>query len=63
MSRYPNSSLFIYNRWGNQVYQSKNYQNEWDGHGLSEGTYYYILKLRAADGGERSYKGWIELMR
>ncbi|MBC9910439.1 gliding motility-associated C-terminal domain-containing protein [Chitinophaga varians] len=63
ISRYPNSSLFIYNRWGNQVYQSKNYQNEWDGHGLSEGTYYYVLKLRAADGTERSYKGWIELMR
>lgn len=63
ISRYPNSSLFIYNRWGNQVYQSKNYQNEWDGHGLSEGTYYYVLKLRAADGSERSYKGWIELMR
>ncbi|QJB33962.1 DUF11 domain-containing protein [Chitinophaga oryzae] len=63
ISRYPNSSLFIYNRWGNQVYQSKNYQNEWDGHGLSEGTYYYVLKLRTAEGGERSYKGWIELMR
>ncbi|MBC9933950.1 gliding motility-associated C-terminal domain-containing protein [Chitinophaga qingshengii] len=62
ISRYPNSSLFIYNRWGNQVYQSKNYQNEWDGHGLSEGTYYYVLKLNTANG-ERSYKGWIQLLR
>lgn len=62
ISRYPNSSLFIYNRWGNMVYQSKNYQNEWDGKDLNEGTYYYILKLNTPNG-ERSYKGWIELLR
>ncbi|PSL48796.1 putative repeat protein (TIGR01451 family)/gliding motility-associated-like protein [Chitinophaga niastensis] len=62
ISQHPNSSLFIYNRWGNQVYQSKNYQNEWDGSGLSEGTYYYVLKLQTA-GGEKIYKGWIELLR
>ncbi|MCW3461912.1 DUF7927 domain-containing protein [Chitinophaga nivalis] len=62
ISRYPNSSLFIYNRWGNMVYQSKNYQNTWDGEGLNEGTYYYVLKLNTPNG-ERSYKGWIELLR
>lgn len=62
LSRYPNSSLFIYNRWGNMVYQSKDYQNTWDGNSLNEGTYYYILKLRTSDG-ERDYKGWIELLR
>ncbi|NSL89936.1 DUF11 domain-containing protein [Chitinophaga sp. Mgbs1] len=62
IKRFPNSTLLIYNRWGNQVYQSKNYQNEWDGNGLNEGTYYYILKLRTPDG-EKSYKGWIELLR
>ncbi|MEZ2441110.1 gliding motility-associated C-terminal domain-containing protein [Chitinophaga sp. RCC_12] len=60
--RYPNSSLFIYNRWGNMVYQSKNYQNEWTGDSLNEGTYYYVLKLNTPTG-ERSYKGWIELLR
>jgi gliding motility-associated-like protein/uncharacterized repeat protein (TIGR01451 family) len=62
ITRYPNSSLFIYNRWGNQVYQSKNYQNGWDGKDLNEGTYYYILKLNTPQG-ERAYKGWIELLR
>ncbi|MBO9727266.1 MAG: DUF11 domain-containing protein [Chitinophaga sp.] len=62
LDRYPGSSLMIYNRWGNQVYQNKNYDNKWDGNGLNEGTYYYILKLRTAQG-ERNYKGWIELLR
>ncbi|QJB32196.1 DUF11 domain-containing protein [Chitinophaga oryzae] len=62
LGKYPGSGLFIYNRWGNMVYQSKDYDNKWDGNGLNEGTYYYILKLRAPEG-ERVYKGWIELLR
>ncbi|MCW3467174.1 DUF7927 domain-containing protein [Chitinophaga nivalis] len=62
LNKYPGSSLFIYNRWGNMVYQSKNYDNKWDGHELNEGTYYYILKLNTPQG-ERNYKGWIELLR
>ncbi|SHM24163.1 conserved repeat domain-containing protein/gliding motility-associated C-terminal domain-containing protein [Chitinophaga jiangningensis] len=62
IERYPNSTLIIYNRWGNQVYQSKNYHNEWDGHNLNEGTYFYILQLNTGNG-EREYKGWIELVR
>jgi gliding motility-associated-like protein/uncharacterized repeat protein (TIGR01451 family) len=62
IERYPGSVLLIYNRWGNQVFQSKNYQNEWRGTGLNDGTYYYILKLNTPDG-IRPYKGWIELLR
>ncbi|MGN7821383.1 gliding motility-associated C-terminal domain-containing protein [Chitinophaga sp. 22536] len=62
LSKFPGSALYIYNRWGNQVYQSKNYDNKWNGYGLSEGTYYYILELRTEQG-IRKYKGWVELMR
>ncbi|NIG51957.1 gliding motility-associated C-terminal domain-containing protein [Chitinophaga sp. Cy-1792] len=62
LDRYPNSTLLIYNRWGNMVYQSKNYDNTWNGKDLNEGTYFYILKLNTGTG-ERQYKGWIELVR
>jgi len=62
LGKYPGTSLFIYNRWGNMVYQSKNYDNKWDGNGLNEGTYYYILKLNTPTG-IHDYKGWIELLR
>ncbi|RFS20711.1 DUF11 domain-containing protein [Chitinophaga silvatica] len=62
IDRYPGSILDIYNRWGNQVYHSNNYDNTWDGHDLNEGTYYYILRLRTPQG-ERKYKGWILLIR
>jgi gliding motility-associated-like protein len=62
IDRYPGSIVDIYNRWGNQVYHSNNYDNSWDGHDLNEGTYFYILRLRTPEG-ERKYKGWILLIR
>ncbi len=42
---YPNSTLIIYNRWGQKVLEDTNYQNNWDGGKNSDGVYYWILKL------------------
>ena len=33
--------LIIYNRWGEKVYESHNYDNDWNGDGLSDGVYFY----------------------
>lgn len=55
---YPNSQLFIYNRWGNKIYEDANYQNNWNGSAVSDGTYYYILNL--SDG--RSLTGFITII-
>ena len=41
---YKASELVIFNRWGRIVYKSNDYQNDWDGGGLSDGTYFYVLK-------------------
>ena len=41
---YETSELTIFNRWGRVVFTSKDYQNNWDGGGLSDGTYFYVLK-------------------
>lgn len=35
--------LMIYNRWGENVFTSADYKNDWDGSGLSTGVYYYQL--------------------
>lgn len=43
LDNFPNSSLTIYNRWGNKIYESADYQNDWNGSGVADGTYYYIL--------------------
>ena len=41
---YISSSLVIMDRWGRQMYESNNYQNEWKGEGCPDGVYFFILK-------------------
>ena len=42
---YPGSKLQIYNRWGELVYESNSYQNDWTGVDNKAGVYYYILEI------------------
>lgn len=60
---FPGSQLIIVNRWGNEVYRSNNYQNTWNGQGLSEGTYYYVLNKKEISGSITTFKGWVFLKR
>lgn len=63
---FENNQLFIYNRWGNIVYQKQHYQgNEWhgqstDGKRLVDGTYYYIFDL---GNGTEPYVGYVVIVR
>ncbi|NER14047.1 T9SS type B sorting domain-containing protein [Leptobacterium flavescens] len=44
--------VIIFNRWGNKVFESQDYQNNWNGTSRSgsgfvpSGTYYYVVTLR-----------------
>ena len=40
---YPNAHLVVLNRWGQTVYESLDYKNDWKGGDLVEGTYFYKL--------------------
>ncbi len=55
-------AVTIYNRWGQPVYETSDYQNEWagtkDGEPLPDGVYYYSIMC---DGNE--YKGTVNLFR
>jgi gliding motility-associated-like protein/uncharacterized repeat protein (TIGR01451 family) len=62
IEQYPGSVLEVYNRWGNQVYYSGNYGNNWGGAGLSAGIYYYVLKINMSRT-VKVYKGYIELIQ
>ncbi len=59
----------IYNRWGQQVYVSKNYNNDWkgissSGETLPDGAYYYVLEYKDNTSGQRVLiKGSITLIR
>ena len=53
-SQFPENELMVYNRWGNLVYQKKNYANDWQAIGkngkvLPVGTYYYLLILNGEE--------------
>ena len=54
---YPNNKIYIFNRWGVSVFESKGYQNNWNGSNNSNssgnrssnlpvGTYFYVLDLK-----------------
>jgi gliding motility-associated-like protein len=66
LDNFPDNELIIYNRWGNQVFRKKNYDNTWngtwEGSNLPDGTYYYILCL--PDGNATKIEsGYLELRR
>jgi len=63
LMQYNDREVLILNRWGNQVYKSPNYNNDWDGNSLSEGTYYYIIRVRNGNGEWQTFKGAIALIR
>ena len=42
---FPNSKLTVYNRWGQEVYSDNNYANNWDGDGVPDGTYFWVISL------------------
>jgi len=63
LEQYTENELIIINRWGNHVYEKKNYANEWTGEGLLDGTYYYVLTAKNPSGDTETYKGYVTLLR
>ncbi|MDY0077262.1 MAG: gliding motility-associated C-terminal domain-containing protein [Bacteroidales bacterium] len=58
---YKSTTLVIFNRHGRKVYESTNYQNDWDGGGLKDGTYFYVLKCEGFKSNE-VYKGSLSIV-
>ena len=63
LASYPENRLVVFNRWGNEVFSAKPYNNDWGGASLGEGTYYYIVELRLPNGHWQTFKGFITLVR
>ena len=62
--KYPDNVLKIYNRYGQVIYTSANYQNDWNGeyqgNKLPTGTYFYILYTNTDKG---NYTGSVTILR
>lgn len=65
IDQYPNHVVEIYNRWGELLYRSTAYKNDWDGkyngENLPIGTYYYVIELN--DGKTKPFTGPITVLR
>lgn len=57
------NNLQVFNRWGTKIYEKENYKNEWDGDGVSDGTYYFILEIKNYDDSIEVHKGTITILR
>ncbi|MDC1450821.1 gliding motility-associated C-terminal domain-containing protein [Vicingaceae bacterium] len=60
---YDGNKLQVFNRWGKLVFEDDNYQNDWDGGDLKDGTYFYILDIDDPSGVQDIFKGTITILR
>jgi gliding motility-associated-like protein len=57
---YPENELSVLNRWGNTVLFKEGYKNDWNGDDLTEGTYFFLLKIPEIG---KEYQGFFQLER
>lgn len=60
---YINGSLKVYNRWGQQVYESLTYLNDWSPANLEGGTYYYQIMIQKDQTVSEAFNGALEIVK
>jgi gliding motility-associated-like protein len=55
---YRYNGIKIYNRWGKEVFESKDRNFKWDGSGLPAGVYFYVIDYTT-----RRFKGTVSIMK
>jgi gliding motility-associated-like protein len=59
--------MWVFNRWGNQLFHSSNPDDGWDGTDngkiVPTGAYYYLVKAEGTDGIVYQKKGDINVLR
>ena len=65
LANFTNSTMTIFNRWGDEIFHSSDYKNDWtgtwQGQDLPVGTYYYICKVN--DSAKTTIKGYVYIQR
>ena len=59
LSAFPDSKLMVFNRWGSEIFNSTDYNNDWNGGDYPDADYYYVLEV---SNGEK-LKGFVTLKR
>lgn len=70
LSLYSRHTIQVFNKWGDKVFDSRNYKGDWDGtrtngDPLPDGTYFYLIRLHrdGPDAEERVYTGSLLIQR
>ncbi len=62
--KFPTNEVAIFNQWGDEVYRSAPYQNDWqgtyNGEDLPAGTYFFVVDL---GNGEKPTSGFLQIER
>ncbi len=56
-------NTIIYNRWGNEIYETNNLLIEWNGQDVSDGTYFWIVYYTDKNGIYNSLKGFVTILK
>jgi gliding motility-associated-like protein len=62
LGKFVSNELIIFNRNGSNVFQTKNYQNDWSAKGLTNGTYLYKITSIDETGKVHTFTGWIQVI-
>jgi gliding motility-associated-like protein len=63
LNKFSNNELLIFNRWGNHVFESKGYKNDWGADGLVSGSYFYVLRGFDESGKEFKFTGFVQVIK
>lgn len=64
---FPNSKVYLYDRWGQKVFESQGYYEPWDGQGVfgtvPAASYYYVIILDETEKHGQVVKGSVAVVR
>ena len=68
IEQHPNTTVRVFNRWGTEVYYSKNYRNDWDGHYKSYSqplpdSSSYLYQVDLGSDGTIDAQGWLYITK
>ena len=55
--------VWVFNRWGEEVFYANDHESEWDGRHCQAGVYVYLIQYRNARGEYLEHKGTVMLVR
>lgn len=68
IENHPNTTVRVFNRWGSEVFLSRDYKNDWDGHYNGSSTSLpksasYLYQVDLNSDGTIEYSGWLYITK